>query len=281
MKKYGVLLAASTIASLFLGACLVLKLTPEDFQRFVLHFELTEAISVGQFSSVYVAVYPKPVGIKRKWIKISGKLVPSQGGSLPDRVVVQVQAELVETGQKLPKLQLAIAINTDGTFKGVKRNKRDFPAGMMQTIRIQPQGSALQAGTQLWLCIDVFQKKEHALNSSDCGVEASPPPPGAGDVVIVNIVDNAFSPQQATIQPGDTVRWVLDSNDPSHTTTAMAGTWDSGFVFNAQGAFFERTFPQAEDGQTFQYFCVTHQACCQMQGSVLVGENAPPPPPGY
>ena len=282
MKKYFALLASLTIASLFLGGCLILKLTPENFQSLVLHFQLTEAIGVGQFSNVYVAVYPNKVEkLKKRWIKISGKLVASEGGGLPPSVVVQAVAEDVDTGQTLFKIKLTVDIKQDGTFSAKKKMRRNIPAGIMQTIKIKPQGSALEAGTEVWLCVDLFQKKSHANNSSDCGAESSPPPPGGGNVVIVSIVDFAFSPQQVNIQPGDTVRWVLDGNNLSHTTTAMAGTWDSGFVFNVQGASFERTFPPAEDGQTFQYFCVTHQASHQMQGSVLVGENAPDPDDGY
>jgi plastocyanin len=107
---------------------------------------------------------------------------------------------------------------------------------------------------------------------------APPPPPNQ---VIISIVDNAFSPQSPVVSPGTTVRWVMDGMDPTHTTTAMDGTWDSGFVFNAQGNFYQRTFPVSESGQTFQYFCITHQATDAMQGSIRVGNNAPDPPDGY
>ncbi len=84
----------------------------------------------------------------------------------------------------------------------------------------------------------------------------------------VDVLDNSFQPKSITIQPGDTVRWTLRGSDPTHTTTAMAGNWDSGFAFNMAGAFFERTFPDSEDGMTFEYFCATHRDCCAMQGSV-------------
>lgn len=99
--------------------------------------------------------------------------------------------------------------------------------------------------------------------------------------IIISIVDNAFSPQSPIVQPGTTVRWVMDGMDPTHTTTEMGGTWDSGFVFNAQGNFYERTFTSGENGRTFQYFCITHQVSDQMQGSIRVGANAPDPPDGY
>lgn len=117
--------------------------------------------------------------------------------------------------------------------------------------------------------------------NSGGGGGSTPTAPPSVNRVIISIVDNAFEPQSPVISPGDTVRWVLDGMNPSHTVTEMGGTWDSGFVFNAQGNFYERTFPTSEAGQTFQYFCITHQVSDAMQGSIRVGANAPDPPDGY
>lgn len=128
-----------------------------------------------------------------------------------------------------------------------------------------------------------------AFAASDCGGGSSggdasptaPAPTPNPSAVVVRVVDDAFSPQSVTIQPGETVRWELAGMDLSHTSTSINGTWNSGFAFNVQGATFERTFPASEDGQTFEYFCVTHQDCCAMQGSIRVGNSAPPPRTGY
>ncbi len=106
-------------------------------------------------------------------------------------------------------------------------------------------------------------------------------PTAPGGPVVISIVDNAFSPRSPVISPGQTVRWVLDGMDPTHTTTAMNGSWDSGFVFNAQGNFYERTFPATETGRTFEYSCVTHRDSDAMQGSIRVGADAPDPQDGY
>ena len=59
----------------------------------------------------------------------------------------------------------------------------------------------------------------------------------------------------------------------------MNGSWDSGTIFITAGDSYQRTF--TEDGQTFEYFCTAHQGCCEMQGSIRVGENAPNPLDGY
>ncbi len=102
-----------------------------------------------------------------------------------------------------------------------------------------------------------------------------------GQVVTVEILDFQFSPKSILINPGQTVRWVLRGNDRTHTTTQLEGTWDSGLVFGQDGATFQCTFGAQEEGQTFNYFCRSHQGSHQMQGSIRVGVSAPPPDPDY
>ena len=80
-----------------------------------------------------------------------------------------------------------------------------------------------------------------------------------------------FTPQNVTINVGDTVHWVWAAN--GHSTTSGVpgnpdGLWDSG-VQNT-GFTFDRTFTTAG---TFNYFCSPHGSCCGMIGSVIV--NAP------
>ena len=118
-----------------------------------------------------------------------------------------------------------------------------------------------------------------ACGGSSGGTPTSPPAPAG--VQIVEILENRFEPKQLTVQPGTTVRWVLRGNADNHTTTEMETTWDSGFVFLNSGDTFEHTFSAADEGSTFEYSCVSHKACCEMQGSVRVGDSAPNPSPGY
>lgn len=77
-----------------------------------------------------------------------------------------------------------------------------------------------------------------------------------------------FTPQNVTIQVGDTVQWTWAAS--GHSTTSGApgvpdGMWDSG-VQNA-GFVFSFTFTSAG---TFNYFCSPHGVCCGMIGSVTV-----------
>lgn len=109
------------------------------------------------------------------------------------------------------------------------------------------------------------------------GNSPTEPQPRGPQVITIEVRDNSYSPKSVTIQPGDTVRWVLRGNDPTHTATAVDGSFNAAFA--QAGATFERRFDA--DNRTFDYSCQSHRGCCQMQGSIRVGENAPRPMPGY
>ncbi|MGE5232831.1 MAG: plastocyanin/azurin family copper-binding protein [Acidobacteriota bacterium] len=109
----------------------------------------------------------------------------------------------------------------------------------------------------------------------------SPTAARAPQVIMVEIDDNSFSPKSINVQPGDTVQWVLRGSSHNHTVTEANGLWNSGQVFTTAGATFQHTFSDADTGHTYLYYCTTHQACCQMQGSIRVGNSAPAPNPGY
>jgi len=109
----------------------------------------------------------------------------------------------------------------------------------------------------------------------------TPSPAPLPTAVTVEILDNSFSPQSVTIAPGGTVTWVFRGSTPQHTVTAVDGSFDSGAVFTQDGASFQRTFGTDLAGTTLTYRCLSHYVCCQMQGSVRVGDTAPQPPSGY
>jgi plastocyanin len=103
-------------------------------------------------------------------------------------------------------------------------------------------------------------------------------PPRPQQTHVIQVKDFSYEPRSLTIEPGDTVRWVFSGTDRTHTVTALNGTFDSGTVFTASGATFERRFDTVG---TWDYSCQAHKQCCLMQGSVRVGSSAPPPTPGY
>jgi plastocyanin len=79
-----------------------------------------------------------------------------------------------------------------------------------------------------------------------------------------------FTPQDVTINVGDTVQWVWVGSGHSSTSGTPGhpdGLWDSG-VQNA-GFTFNHTFNTAG---TFSYYCTPHGLCCGMVGSVTVNQ---------
>ncbi len=110
-----------------------------------------------------------------------------------------------------------------------------------------------------------------------CSKDSSPTRPSGpsqGAVVTVRVNDYFYDPVLVILQPGDTVRWVLTGNLRDHTVTDDGGAFDSGFVLTGPGANFQRQFTLADLGKRFNYSCRTHEGCCGMRGSVLVGANA-------
>src|SRR4029450_5574620 len=81
-----------------------------------------------------------------------------------------------------------------------------------------------------------------------------------------------FTPQNVTINLGDTVEWTWVGNNHSTTSGTPGnpdGLWDSGV--HSTGFVFSRTFTTAG---TFNYFCTPHGLCCSMIGSVIVNDVA-------
>jgi len=120
-----------------------------------------------------------------------------------------------------------------------------------------------------------------ALACGGGGGGSSPTSPTSGPkTVVVTVSDDMYSPKSVTINPGDTVMWVLAPGSlTTHTATDTGGAFDSGFIFTSAGVTFTQKFNQA--GLTYNYSCKTHGACCGMKGSILVGDAAPPPQTGY
>jgi plastocyanin len=123
--------------------------------------------------------------------------------------------------------------------------------------------------TDLDRWIEIFRPKAAGAPSPAPAAAAAQPaapsgPAGqAGRVVEVAIQGNGYHPEQVTIRPGDTVRWV--NHDPvRHTVTERAGSWTSPLL--DQGQKYERRFDAA--GRT-DYTCTIHPF---MHGTVVVGE---------
>ncbi len=80
---------------------------------------------------------------------------------------------------------------------------------------------------------------------------------GGGDVTVINLTGAlTFSPDDVTISPGTTVRWVNQTN-LEHTVTPDGHSEWTEWETTASGQEFEHTFGTTG---TFEYFCEPHLA---------------------
>jgi plastocyanin len=94
--------------------------------------------------------------------------------------------------------------------------------------------------------------------AQDAGVESVP----IQNAWSVNIGDNFFDPPQSAVEPGSTITWTNNGDEP-HTVTADDGSFDSGMLNPGD------SYTVAFDGQgTVTYHCAIHP---EMRGSVTIG----------
>jgi plastocyanin len=127
----------------------------------------------------------------------------------------------------------------------------------------KPITSLLAAALALLLLLSCFSDRTTLLapDGTGCQVPASAIGPGQAVVFIRNF---AFSPDTIRVRPGTRVTWVNCESDDiePHTSTATAGTWDSGPI--APGEWYAETFTAPG---TNGYFCQPHPA---MIGAIVV-----------
>lgn len=90
-----------------------------------------------------------------------------------------------------------------------------------------------------------------------------------GQTVTVSMGDNFFDAANITVEPGTTVTWVQNGNNP-HTTTSYDGLWDSGMMAGGSGATSSYTF---NEPGTYEYYCIPHESQ-GMVGTVTVTEGS-------
>jgi len=271
---------------LVLGAALlapgcVLLFEDGGFQSMTFHFTVNREVRAGQPFDVETLVHPIQIGTRKHFAQLSGRLAAPAGGELPQTVELIV-VTATSSGKQIDRIRKTLAIREDGGFKESQKLRKDIPAGAVQHLTIEPRGLPILQGTKLWLCLDVVERRGDLTSLNDCSASEPAPPDEGSGVVVVQVLDNSFSPRRRRIFPGQTVRWVLAGVDTVHTVTAAEATdFDSGLRFASEGDFFEVTFGPEADNRTFLYYCQSHQDCCQMQGSILVGVGAPDPGDGY
>lgn len=275
LRLRAALALAALGATAGLGGCLLIA---GEFQSLTLAFAIQRSVAEGESLEVHSAVYPHEVKLRKYFVRIAGRVVPANGSPLPTTVEVSAVNEDLASGKVALRFKMSVEMEPDGSFSAVKRYKRDIAPGTLQTVTIEPRGGGIPVGSEVKVCVDVVRSKGD-LEGRPC--VAAQPPAAGGNVFTVRVLDNSFEPKLVQVSPGDTVRWVLEGSLTNHTTTEMDMIWDSGFAFTRNGAFFEWTPTEDHRDKTFGYACVTHQDCCQMTGSIQVGEDAPNPDDRY
>lgn len=260
------LLFLLVVASLSTG-CLLL-FDGGGFQSISLHFTINQEIPADEVFDVEVLVHPVEIGIRRRFAQLSGNLTAPEGEALPESVLLTVVTQN-EAGKQVDRIRKAVRVREDGGFLETQKIRRDIPAGAMQAIAIEPQEMAIPRGTRLFLCLDIVEKRKDLASLVDCG--AGEGSGGSLDPVEVRVVDNSFSPRQVQVAPGQAVRWIFAGANTTHSVTSDDPTlFDSGFIFQTPGDFFEVTFGADTAGQDIDYFCRSHRDV-QMEGTVQVG----------
>ncbi len=77
----------------------------------------------------------------------------------------------------------------------------------------------------------------------------------AQESVTVSMEDNYFDQANITVEPGTTVTWVQNGENP-HTSTSYDGLWDSGLIEGGAEGSVSYTF---EEPGTYSYFCGPHE----------------------
>ncbi|MGI8407509.1 MAG: right-handed parallel beta-helix repeat-containing protein [Actinomycetota bacterium] len=116
-------------------------------------------------------------------------------------------------------------------------------------------------------------KRFLAVTLAGCALVLGLPGASQGASREVAIRDNSFEPQEARIDPGDSIVWINQGDQPHTVTSDKRGEFNSGDM--DPGDTFQQTFP--EEGY-YYYFCRFHGARGQvgMWGLVIVGDLPAP-----
>ncbi|MCH7666122.1 MAG: hypothetical protein IH936_09390 [Acidobacteria bacterium] len=152
-----VVVALLAVAVLSQGCALLFS--GDDFQRLKIFFKLTEALAQGEATLVHTWFFPAKVGVKKRWVEVSGRATAPEGGALPANVIVVVRFEDLASEKKLQTVILKLKIGGDGAFSAKKKIKKDVAADSLMIVTVKPAGSDLEIGTELTLCVDLAASK--------------------------------------------------------------------------------------------------------------------------
>jgi hypothetical protein len=188
-----------TVAGFFLMLAIfsgcTLDFTGDRFQRLELFLTSSEALTAGDSRLVHTSFFPDQVTVRKRWVRISGRVDAAGAGPLPARVAVVARFEDAESGRQQSRVSLNLGIKTDGTFSARKRLKKNIEAESMMTVSLSPTGTDFPVGAAVRLCVDLAESKKDLGRTPDCSREGGDDGGGGnGAVTLTELQSSLFTP---------------------------------------------------------------------------------------
>ncbi len=152
---------------LLLQGC-ALDFSGDNFQRFRIFFKLTENLVAGEARSVHSWFFPSALKVKKRWVRLSGRLTAPENARLPESATVLARFEDADTGKQQSTVSIKVGVEDDGSFSASKKLKKNIAADSLMTVTIEPAGGDLAEDTSLALCVDLVGSKKDLSTIPRC-----------------------------------------------------------------------------------------------------------------
>ncbi len=173
-----------------------LDFSGNNFQRLRIFFLLTEALVQGEATLVHTWFFPTSIKVRKRWVRLSGKLTSTGDETLPSDVTVVARFEDVDTGTRQSKVSIKVRIDDDGSFSASKKLKKNISTNAMMVVTIEPSDNDLAEDTELVLCVDLVEKKSDLKSLPACVEEEDDDSGDGGDqaVTLSQLQTSLFTP---------------------------------------------------------------------------------------
>lgn len=142
--------------------------TSDLFSHMELYFKLNEELAKGESSVVHAASFPGQVKVKKKWVRVSGSILPAGNGDLPSKVQVEAEVSDLNSGRVQQRIKMTVKIKNDGSFEASKKIPQDIAANSLMTVTAKADGGSIAKNSEVSICIDLFKKKADTKNVDSC-----------------------------------------------------------------------------------------------------------------
>jgi hypothetical protein len=199
MRTSRPLLRLDTVAGLFLTIAIfsgcTLDFTGDRFQRLELFLASSEALTANESRLVHTSFFPDQVTVRKRWVRLSGRVDGAGTGPLPARVTVVARFQDAESGRQQSRISLNLGIKADGTFSARKRIKKNVQANSIMTVSLSPTGFDFPVGAAVRLCVDLAESKRDMGRTPDCSRDGGDDGGGGdGSVTLTELQSSLFTP---------------------------------------------------------------------------------------